>query len=274
MTETLEPKPEETTEKTELTAEGELPVQPETGEIPADAAAEGEALTQPETSESPAAEEAPGLGEAPWLGEAGGETPAAPPKPPFFRRVMGFLFNPETRLGRGMRAAVRIAGVTVGLLALGFLAAVLLLWRPSQQTLERTQAQLTDTQAQLSTAKEEAASLETQLTTARADRDQAQSLAARSQTRAGVLKVLYAVTTARMALERRDGQMAHKSLEDAQAQLNESLPSLQALSPADAERIASRLDLARSELPRDPATAATDLEILDRWLLELEAALQ
>ena len=268
MTETLEPKPEETTEKTELTAEGELPVQPETGEIPADAAAEGEALTQSETSESPAAEEAP------WLGEAGGETPAAPPKPPFFRRVMGFLFNPETRLGRGMRAAVRIAGVTVGLLALGFLAAVLLLWRPSQQTLERTQAQLTDTQAQLTQAQEQAASLETQLTTARADRDQAQSLAARSQTRAGVLKVLYAVTTARMALERRDGQMAHKSLEDAQAQLNESLPSLQALSPADAERIASRLDLARSELPRDPATAATDLEILDRWLLELEAALQ
>ena len=268
MTETLEPKPEETTEKMEQTPEGELPVQPETGETPADAAAEGEAPAQPEMSESPAAEEAPGLGEAEV------ETHAAPPKPPLFRRVMGFLFNPETRLGRGMRAAVRIAGVTVGLLALGFLAAVLLLWRPSQQSLERTQAQLTDTQTQLSQAQEQAASLETQLTTARADRDQAQSLAARSQTRAGVLKVLYSVTTARMALERRDGQMAHKSLEDAQARLNESLPSLQALSPADAERIASRLDLARSELPRDPATAATDLEILDRWLLELEAALQ
>ncbi|KPL81825.1 HlyD family secretion protein [Levilinea saccharolytica] len=268
MTETLEPKPEETTEKTEQTPEGELPVQPETGEAPADAAAEGEAPIQPETSESPAAEEAP------VLGEAEGGTPTEPPKPPLFRRVMGFLFNPETRLGRGMRAAVRIAGVTVGLLALGFLAAVLLLWRPSQQSLERTQAQLTDTQAQLSQAQEQAASLETQLTAARADRDQAQSLAARGQTRAQVLKVLYAVTTARMALERRDGQMAHKSLEDAQAQLNESLPSLQALSPADAERIASRLDLARSELPRDPATAATDLEILDRWLLELEAALQ
>lgn len=267
MTETLEPKPEETTEKTEQTPEGELPVQPETGEAPADAAAEGEAPIQPETSESPAAEEAPVLGEA-------GGTPTELPKPPLFRRVMGFLFNPETRLGRGMRTAVRIAGVTVGLLAMGFLAAVLLLWRPSQQTLERTQAQLTDTQAQLSQAQEQAASLETQLTAARADRDQAQSLAARSQTRAQVLKVLYAVTTARMALERRDGQMAHKSLEDAQAQLNESLPSLKALSPADAERIASRLDLARSELPRDPATAATDLEILDRWLLELEAALQ
>ncbi len=268
MTETLEPKPEETTEKTELTAEGELPVQPETEEIPEAAAVEGEAPAQPETSQSPAAEEAP------WLGEAGGETPAAPPKPSIFRRVMGFLFNPQTRLGRGMRAAVRIAGVTVGLLALGFLAAVLLLWRPSQQTLEHTQAQLTDTQAQLSQAQEQAASLEAQLTAARANQEQAQSLAARSQTRAQVLKVLYSVTTARMALERRDGQMAHKSLEDAQARLNESLPGLQALRPADAERIAGRLDLARSELPRDPATAATDLEILDRWLLELEAALQ
>ncbi len=268
MTEILEPMPEEPTEKTEQIPEGELPVQAEAGEIPTSAGVEGETPAQPEASESLAAEQTP------ESGEAEGETPAVAPKPPLLRRVMGFLFNPETRLGRGMRAAVRIAGVTVGLLALGFLAAVLLLWRPSQQSLERTQAQLADTQAQLSTAKEEAASLETQLTAARADREQAQSLAARSQTRAGVLKVLYAVTTARMALERRDGPVAHKSLEDAQAQLNESLPGLQALRPADAERIAGRLDLARSELPRDPATAATDLEILDRWLLELEAALQ
>jgi uncharacterized membrane-anchored protein YhcB (DUF1043 family) len=188
--------------------------------------------------------------------------PAEKPRRGFFAR----LFNPETRFGRFMRSATRILATVVGLFALGMLAVYLLLYRPSQQQLAQTRADLDQAQAALSTAQ--------------AERDDAQAknddLAPRLKTAEAHVTLLQAgadVAAARMALLKEDPAAARKALADTPALLDKLAPDLNRVDANLADTLKTRLDLALGEMAKDPELASSDLAIVADRLSEAETTL-
>lgn len=183
-------------------------------------------------------------------------SPPAPSRPGFLKRGLQFLFNPETRFGRTVRAVTRALALTVSFFALGFLLAYLLLYRPASQSLEEARLEAETLQGQLASAEES-------LQTTRQDLLQAQERLSIQQTRIQVLSVLDHAQSARLALSARNGAAtAQKSIAAAVQQLEQALPEIKALDPNLATTLKARLDLISAEAARDPKTAVADLNIL------------
>ncbi len=216
-------------------------------------------------------------------GEATSEEPVgtvtvvpAPPEQPrrsWFQRVLYALFSPETRAGRFMRPFLRVLALVVGVFALGVLSAYLLIYMPAN-------AQLKDAQSQLATVQQQLAGSQSSLATARAStgqlNTQVATLSAQTdagKTRVHLLLLTTAVKKAQLALINKDGPTAQKSLDTAKQELAKIQPALQKLNPSVAEGLALRLDLASSELVRDPKTAQSDLDILNTNLTLLDEML-
>jgi hypothetical protein len=86
----------------------------------------------------------------------------------FFKRVLRFLFSPDTRVGRFLRPVLRVTALVIGMLAIGLLVSYFTLYLPvrSQRDqalaeiqrinldLENTQSELTQTQDELNTIKD------------------------------------------------------------------------------------------------------------------------
>ncbi|MEN6409827.1 MAG: hypothetical protein ABFD44_08965, partial [Anaerolineaceae bacterium] len=77
---------------------------------------------------------------------------SAGPQKNWFKRFVNWLLSPNTRLGRFNRAALRTLAWVIGFFALGVLVSYLVWYRPMQNELKQTQADLTQ-------AREESAAL-------------------------------------------------------------------------------------------------------------------
>jgi len=175
----------------------------------------------------------------------------------------------ESRIGRFLKSATRWLFGLLIVFGLGALAVIFLLYTPTRQTLQQTQADL-------ETAKQKISDLESQVQKMAALETQNASL--QKEVDAGVLhiKLLTALTdvdTARVALAEKDAPAAKAALADTAATIKE-ISTLAGSNQSEAVKfIQDRLTLVLSEIETDPATAQTDLGVLAGKLIELEKAL-
>jgi hypothetical protein len=197
---------------------------------------------------------------------------SAQPRPGLFRRFMHFLFNPETSLGRNMRSAVRAFLYGLLMFALGMLFYFILV-RPeldeldiARTTLKANQQQISSLQATQAADQKQLADLQTSLQKSQADLQKA-------QLRAGLLELLNQIDSASIAVLNKDGPTAQRSLADARTNLSGLLPAIQAVDPNIATQLDARLTLVNSELVDNPATAQSDLALLNTTLVNFDKTL-
>ncbi|HVN53994.1 MAG TPA: hypothetical protein VMT46_06655 [Anaerolineaceae bacterium] len=205
----------------------------------------------------------------PFQETAGEPAPAAPAKKPR-SGVLNFFFNPDTRFGRFNRATLRVVATVVGLFALGLLSAYLLLYRPAQQELQQTKADLARANQRLD-------SLQTDLDQARLAQENSnrssQELSGQTEMANNHVLLLQAMNKAnlaRLALAKNDPAGAEQALKDAPAILLKLNPAISAENGDLAKSIQTRLNLALNEIRSDPRTATSDLGILNDQFLDLE----
>jgi hypothetical protein len=204
------------------------------------------------------------------------ETPAVAPtakKRGAVSKALNFLFSPQTGFGRFNRALVRWVAAIVGLFALGFLVAYLLIYRPTQQQLDTTQAELKKVQGQVLFVQSTLDSTHKALEDVQSQYKQSQAALKKAGLRVRMLWVLNYVNSARLAMFNKDGGAAQNALNSAKSEIDAAMTDLQAFDPAAANLIGTRLGLVISEL-NDPVTAQADLDILYAKLVEVDNALK
>ena len=188
-------------------------------------------------------------------------------------RGFKYLFGTETKVGRFNRLALRWLAGIIGVFALGLLTAYFFLYRPAytqlyqaRLDLQTAQGRITDLDAQLKLANQNLTSSEQQSKTLQKSVQDVNDhlLLVRAQRE---------VQTARLALTTKDITLAHQSLKNVQTVLDGISAPTQTASSSALQDISNRLSLAVSELERDSKTAASDLEILNRYLQDLEKSL-
>lgn len=198
-------------------------------------------------------------------------------KPSLVKRFLRFLFNPETRLGRGMRAVVRALALAVVFFAGGFLVAYLLLYQPANEALENSQSKVRAVQTQQF-------EIQANLNLARADLNElknryqdAQDQATIQQTRIHILTTLGYAQAARLSLSIPRDELktnpAGKDLSAASAALSNALPVIEKKDADLAKSLKSRMELILVEAERDPKTALADLNILIETLQLIDKTL-
>jgi hypothetical protein len=88
-----------------------------------------------------------------------------------------------------------------------------------------------------------------------------------------LLQVLVDVSNARLALSSNDVEGAKAALSNTQQRLDNLVPRIAVFDTNLSQSMPQRLSLIVSDLERDPETAKIDLELLNKDLLEIEAAL-
>lgn len=229
---------------------------------------DSESISEPENTETPitgnrSSQPGEDLSQEPAL-----QPEAVPPsRPGFFKRAIHFLFNPETRFGRSMRAITRTLAMIVGFFGLGFLIAYILLYRPTDQALTLARSDLQSTQSQLDTARDSLATSQDEL---KKTREQTEI----QQVRIEVLSMLNMAQTTKLALVTKDsGNTAKESIQAAAVQLDNIFPTLTKIDPDAAVNLKARLDLVKNEMGSDPKTAAADLNMLIEKLRILDQQL-
>jgi hypothetical protein len=194
-------------------------------------------------------------------------------RPGFFARALKWLFNPETKLGRFLRPALRGTGFAIAMFALGLLAGYILLTQPAQRQLENSQSQL-------KTAEEQITELKNNLATTEQDRNQLQDLVQSLQNAHDqdsqhllLLQIQVSAKQAQLALANRDGATALLDLKMAQNQLTTLMPVIRKQAPDLATSLDTRISLVLSELTRDPQKSVTELAFLSDNLIQLEKLL-
>lgn len=175
----------------------------------------------------------------------------------------------ESRIGNFLKSATRWLFGLLIVFGLGALAVIFLLYSPTRETLQQTQADLetarqkiTDLESQV----QKMAALETQNASLKKEVDS-------SVLHIKLLTVLADVDTARVALAEKDAPAAKTALTNTAATINQ-ISTLAGSSQSEAVKfIQDRLKLVLSEIETDPATAQTDLGVLAGKLIELEQAL-
>jgi septal ring factor EnvC (AmiA/AmiB activator) len=181
---------------------------------------------------------------------------------------------PPWRLAGALKRGLRWAAVLVVVFALGLLAAVVWFYRPAAQARDTARADLQQVQQKLDEANQTLASTQKDLNAAKTDLSTARANLDKAAAHGHLMGALYQATLGRRAVERKDGPAAQQALKMAQQELEQALPTLRQVDASYTERVQARLKLASDELLSDPAAAASDLEILDKWALELDQLLQ
>ena len=164
------------------------------------------------------------------------ETPAAPGR----KNLWTFLFNPETRLGRFNRSALRFLAIVLGMFAFGLAVGYVILYQPAQRKVDRLQADLmitsTSLKAQVSSANAEAAELKTSLDAANrrsevltGEKGKLQEELDQANAHILVLQFLNNVQAAQSALASNDPNTARNLLLDSRNQLIKMAPIIQRL---------------------------------------------
>lgn len=175
----------------------------------------------------------------------------------------------ESRIGRFLKSATRWLFGLLIVFGLGALAVIFLLYTPTRQTLQQTQADL-------ETARQRISDLESQVQKVTALETQNASLQKEIDASVLHIKLLTAladVDSARVALAEKDAPAAKAALANTAATIKE-ISTLAGSSQSEAVKfIQDRFTLVLSEIETDPATAQTDLGVLAGKLIELEKAL-
>jgi hypothetical protein len=200
--------------------------------------------------------------------ESGAPVAAKPRKRSIFYRFLNFLFTPNSRFGRSMRAFTRSLAFGVGMFALGMLATYFALYRPAEQDLQATTTQLNKISAQYDATVKELNSL-------KAATLQEQAAKLNADVRINLQMMINHVMITRTAIVGRDFPNAKTALTSAQNDISTimNLPSVNQPLRDDLKLIDARLTLVSSELSSDPVAAQSDLDLLIQKLTELDKSL-
>ncbi|MEJ2262696.1 MAG: hypothetical protein P8X95_04580 [Anaerolineales bacterium] len=174
--------------------------------------------------------------------------------------------QPETRLQRFLRLSIRwLAGFLI-VFALGILATVFVLYRPTTQQLSEVRADLNQSQQQVSELENQVSQLKSLEANNKALQDQLDQANLHIQ----ILSALSDVNAARLDVANDDIPSAKVKLTNTPDTLKE-LESLVGASQKEAVvAMQNRLDLALGEMGRDSFAALSDLEVLATNLVQLE----
>jgi hypothetical protein len=200
--------------------------------------------------------------------EAAAPTPEASEAP----KPRPGLFNPETKLGRGLRSFVRAFLYGLIMFAIGMLVLFILI-RPQLNELDLARKNLRSNQQQISSLQATQTAGQNQLADLQTSYQKSQSDLQKAQLRAGVLELLNQVDSANIAVLNKDGPTAQRSLTDARTGLNSILPAIRAVDANAATQLDARLTLVTSELVDNPTTAQSDLGILSTTLVNFDKVL-
>lgn len=207
---------------------------------------------------------------------AGGVNPAADPvkaaapstpRHSWLYHVFNFLLGQNTTLGRIMRPLLRTLAAVVGLFALGLMAGYMLLYQPTQKSLDSASDQVTQNQAQVSRLNTQVAQLQSTLSAANMAVSSAQGTAAKAQAQNNLLVVIYDVANARTYLAQKDGANLIAMLDKAQTDLAVVQPYIVTAKKDLSDELTSRMQTVRSVVVRDATLAQSDLENLYKALL-------
>jgi hypothetical protein len=204
---------------------------------------------------------------------AGPAAPAGKPKEAKKGRL-DWVFNKESKLGRANRAIVKTLGWLVGLFALGFLAAFLLLYMPLSQDYQQLVEKNQQTGKQLQEAQK-------QLQIAKNDYQTLQKNNSQTQTEADKLKMLSdtydineQVFQVQMALQQHDSQGAVYAFKKLQKNFETYGPTVKQIDADLAKAIEARLKVIEVELSSDAKTAQMDLETVNKNLQDVKTKLK
>ncbi len=181
--------------------------------------------------------------------------------------------KPESRVRKFLRSLVRWILLIVALFATGVVTAYFMLYQPAREQINSLKSELTAAQQELEARNQELQSAQNEIAALKTQKDQAVTELDNAQNRAYLQMVLTNVANARLALANKDGANARTALTAARADLDKLLPAMQAVNKDMADGLVARLNLAFSELSRDPRTAIADLDVLTRSLQEAEKTL-
>ncbi len=182
------------------------------------------------------------------------------PKRAFLQR----LFDPKTRLGRGIRAFTRGLGAVVGLFALGLLATYVLLYQPLERRYRASQSELAQTTTALETLQGDLKQSQNSLVGAEKERKTTSAQLTRLQSRVDVQRAKVKGIETRLALAQKDNAAARLALGEVEKILTALKPGLDADSGQSLDQV---LALVKSDISRDASLADQDLQ---RLLSELE----
>jgi len=211
-------------------------------------------------SEQKKAEEQPVIKSEPAIEMSPEAIPEMPSKPR--KGALYVLFSPETRMGRFLRPLVRWLAIIVGLFALGFLTAYLLLYRPEYISRLDAQQQIATLEQELKETKSELTKTASDLKAVQERYDTAKTEAEKLTVRVQIAAVIQSALEAQNALANREQGIARQAVNNAKAALEKVQPAISKKNPALADDLMTRLQLAISEMERDPKTAQKDLRIL------------
>ncbi|MCE1254909.1 MAG: hypothetical protein LWX83_15350 [Anaerolineae bacterium] len=177
------------------------------------------------------------------------------------------LFDKESRLGRINRSVVRALGWFVGIFALGFFAAFLLLYSPKAQDYDQIQANYDNVSEKLKDA-------ETQLAGLKTDNEKIQNEAVRYRVLSATYEIREQTMQVQMALQQHDTQGAAYALKKLQNSFKTYLPDLQKIDANLAKAIEGRLTVVEAELTSDSKMAQLDLETILKNLQDVKTKLQ
>ncbi len=195
------------------------------------------------------------------------ESNAQPTPPQKKKSGASRLFDKESRLGRFNRSAVRGLGWFVGLFALGFFAAFLLLYTPKAQDYESVLANYQQTSQQLDEA-------QTSLKKLQNENGALQTEIERYQMLNDTYVISEQTLQVQMALQQHDSQGAAYALKKLQSSFESYLPEVQKVDADLAKVIQGRLTVVEAELSSDTKTAQMDLETILKNLQEVKTRLQ
>jgi hypothetical protein len=152
----------------------------------------------------------------------------------------------------------------------GALLIYLLLYRPTDDALRSVNTQLSARQQELNQTQEDLEASQTDLEGVQTENEALQTTIDRMRVRSGLLEMMAQVREAQIALVSQDTGSAQRALRSAQQELSDIQEDLEAENPEVANSVDLRLELAMSEVAREPDTALADLDILHTNLNLLE----
>jgi uncharacterized protein (DUF3084 family) len=171
----------------------------------------------------------------------------------------------------------RTALIWLAVVAVAFLAGMLtfnfMRYKPLNETLTQTQANLAQAQQSIGDLEPKLAAANEKITALEDDNEAIQSELDTATTHLELLQVLVDVSNARLALADGDVPAAKTALQNTSQRLESLAPRIAVVDTNLAESMPQRLTLILSGLDSDVETAKVDLELLAGNLLDAEAAL-
>lgn len=191
------------------------------------------------------------------------------PRKNWFKRFINWLLSPNTRLGRFNRAVLRTLAWVVGFFALGVLVSYLVWYRPLQNELKQTKADLAQ-------AQEQSAELlvnQGESTRLKDANLQASLDLATATAHINLLNVVTDVQDVRYYVSEGNTAKARIALGDAKTALEIVLPDISQTDVKLGQSIQERFSLVEKELTGNKNTVLSDLDILTGQLDDAEKLL-